>query len=156
MNHRGSKYSPKFNLELNMEEKIQMKRIEARELIMQLLFQMSIHNDYSKEMIEKFVKSYEFENQKDYFDTTLELALQHMTNINKIIEENANNWKLDRISKVELAILRLAVTEIMYIDDIPESVSINEAVELSKKFGGNDSGKFVNGILGKVVKSKDE
>jgi N utilization substance protein B len=62
---------------------------------------------------------------------------------------SAENWKIERIAKVDLAILRLSIGEIMYMD-IPVSVSINEAVELAKKFGTDDSAKFINGVLGKV------
>ncbi len=129
-----------------------MKRTQARELLMQLLFQMSIHNDYSSEIIDKFKKNNDYEEQKEYFDMTLTSVIDHLNEIDGLIESSTENWKIERISKVELAIIRLAVAEIYYISEIPQSVSINEAVELGKKFAGDDSGKFVNGILGKIVR----
>ncbi len=133
-----------------------MKRKQARELLMQLLFQMNIHNDYGREIIKRFKDNYHFEEQNDYFDTTLEAALRHMQEINSSIEKSTEHWKIERISKVELAVIQLAVAEIFYITEIPQSVSINEAVELSKKFAGDESGKFVNGILGSIVRNKDK
>lgn len=133
-----------------------MKRTQARELLMQLLFQMSIHNDYSQEMAEKYQKEYPLEDQKEYFEFLIQSFIENKENVDKCIEKSAKHWKLDRISKVELAIIRLATTELLYMEEIPESVSINEAVELSKKFAAEESGKFVNGILGKVLRGKDE
>ena len=71
--------------------------------------------------------------------------------IDKKIDEVAAGWKTKRMGKVELAILRLAVYEMLYDDTIPEKVSVNEAVELAKKFGGNESPAFVNGVLAKFI-----
>jgi transcription antitermination protein NusB len=65
-------------------------------------------------------------------------------------------WKINRISKVDLSILRLSIYEISFMDDIPFNVSVNEAVELAKKYSGEDSGSFINGILGKVTKAQAE
>jgi len=133
----------------------QMKRKQARELLMQLLFQMNINNDYGSEIIERFKNNYQLEEQNEYFDSTLKAVLQHMQEINSLIEKSTENWKIERISKVELAVIRLSVAEILFISEIPQSVSINEAVELSKKFSGEESGKFVNGILGSIVRKID-
>ena len=80
---------------------------------------------------------------------------EHLDEIDGVLANAAENWKIDRIAKVDLAVLRLSVTELMYFEQIPDSASINEAVELAKKYGGEDSGKFVNGILGRIVKEKD-
>lgn len=132
-----------------------MKRKQARELLMQLLFQMNINNDYGSEIIERFKNNYQLEEQNEYFDSTLKAVLQHMQEINSLIEKSTENWKIERISKVELAVIRLSVAEILFISEIPQSVSINEAVELSKKFSGEESGKFVNGILGSIVRKID-
>lgn len=133
-----------------------MKRSDARELLMQLLFQMSIHDDYSENIKDEFVANYQFKNQNEYFTDVFNQTITHINEIDSILNKNLNKWKLDRISKVELAILRLATAEILYIEEIPESVSINEAVDLAKKFGGNESGKFVNGILGKLVRDDEK
>ena len=85
---------------------------------------------------------------KNKFDKLMELK----ESIDKEIEEKAKGWTIGRMGKVELAIIRLAVYEIRYDDDIPTSVAINEAVELAKKFGQDDSPSFVNGVLAKFAK----
>jgi len=80
-------------------------------------------------------------------------TLENLERIDNIIREHATNWKLDRIALVDKNILRLAIHELLYRDDIPPAVTINEAVEIAKKFSTPRSGKFVNGILDKVKKS---
>lgn len=134
-----------------------MKRKEVRELLMQMLFQMSIHDDYGIEIKNKFIKEFMADSdQLDYFNKTYEIITHNMKEIDEKIDQCSSNWKIDRISKVELAVLRVAIGEILFIEDIPNSVSANEAVELAKKFGGNDSGKYVNGILGKILRANEE
>lgn len=133
-----------------------MRRTEARELFMQLLFQMEAQNDYSIDIKDKFIRQYlEGSNQLDYMNQMFELITDHLTDIDNRIEISSNNWKISRMAKVDLSILRLSTAEILYVNDIPDSASINEAVDLAKKYGGEDSGKFINGILGKVVKNKN-
>ncbi|MHB8927172.1 MAG: transcription antitermination factor NusB [Bacillota bacterium] len=86
-------------------------------------------------------------------------ALDHLTEIDKTISDRAREWRLERMANIDRNVLRLALYEMTYRDDIPVSVSINEAVELAKKFGTEDSGRFVNGILGTVargLKAEDE
>ena len=77
-----------------------------------------------------------------------------MQEIDSVISSNLKNWKLERISKVALAVLRLAIYEMSFVDEVPVSVSINEAVELCKKFAIKEDAAFVNGILGTVAKSE--
>ena len=97
-----------------------------------------------------------FENQEEdrtYYAFAEELALGTIDNIeviDKHISEHANNWTFDRIAKVDLAILRLAIYELLYRTDIPPIVSINEAIDLSKVFSNPDSKRFINGILDKM------
>ena len=97
-----------------------------------------------------------FENQEEdraYYAFAEELALGTIENIeviNKEIDEHANNWTFDRIAKVDLAILRLAIYELLFRTDIPPIVSINEAIDLSKVFSTPDSKRFINGILDKM------
>lgn len=134
-----------------------MRRTQARELLMQMLFQMEVQNDYS-DSIKKRVSEENLEesNQKDYFEEMYGLITLHLPEIDQQIVEYSNNWKINRLAKVDLAILRLSIAELLYRMDIPDSVSINEAVDLAKKFGGDDSGKFVNGVLGKIVRGKQK
>nr|WP_315019663.1 transcription antitermination factor NusB [uncultured Aminipila sp.] len=129
-----------------------MNRNEARELMMQLLFQMEAQNEYNVEIKEKFLQDKgDLRIQKHYIDQLLDNILEHKDEIDHTLEESSVNWKINRMSKVDFAISRLAVAELLYMDDIPTSVSINEAIILAKKFGTDDSSKFINGILGKVA-----
>ena len=133
-----------------------MRRTEARELFMQLLFQMEVQNDYSQEIREKFIQEHmKDSNQLEYFNRLFAAAAGNLPEIDERLEACSENWKISRMAKVDLAILRLSAAEILYLEDVPDSASINEAVDMAKKFGGDDSGKFINGILGKVVRSKD-
>jgi len=133
-----------------------MRRTEARELLMQLMFQMEIQNDYSLVHKDKFIKEYmEGSNQLEYFNHLYETIIRKLADIDEKLEFFSENWKISRMAKVDLAILRLSIAEILYIDDVPDSASINEAVDMAKKFSGDDSGKFINGILGKVARSKN-
>ena len=84
---------------------------------------------------------------------TLEAVQEHHEEIDRIINDNLDNWSFERIAKADLAILRTAVAEMLYVESIPVSVSINEAVELAKKYGDERSYKFVNSVLGKIAKS---
>ena len=78
-----------------------------------------------------------------------------MESINNAISSKLKKWSIDRLSKVDLSILQLAVFEILYIDDIPSKVSVNEAVNLAKKYGENNSPSFINGVLGSILKSDE-
>lgn len=133
-----------------------LNRSNTREQLMQLLFQMEVQGDFSDKEKEHYIDTYlDSHSEIEYFDSVYKLTLKNKTDIDNKIKEHSVNWKFDRISKVDLSIMRLALAEILYFDDIPDSVSINEAVELAKKFGGENSGKFINGILGEITRSKD-
>ncbi|MDD6571044.1 MAG: transcription antitermination factor NusB [Thermoflexaceae bacterium] len=92
------------------------------------------------------------EEEKNYINGKVSSTREKLEEIDKMISEKASGWNLDRIGKVELTILRLAVYEMIFDETIPESVAINEAVELAKKFGGDDSFSFINGVLSKFTK----
>ena len=91
------------------------------------------------------------EEDKKYLTGKVDAILSHLESIDAEINDKSVGWKTSRMAKVDLAILRLAVYEIRYEEDIPEKVSINEAVELAKKYGTDDSSSFVNGVLAKFV-----
>ncbi len=133
-----------------------MKRSEARELVMQLLYQMNIQKDYGDAIKERFVLEYlPKSNQTAYFDDSLSTVLNNLEQIDQEIEACSDNWKINRIDQVDLAILRLSIAELLFMENIPDSASINEAVELAKKYGGSNSGKFINGVLGKISRGKN-
>lgn len=108
--------------------------------------------DLSKELLD--LSDGEFE--KVLTDRIINGITENRKDIDEIIQECAPDWPIDKISKVDLIILRVAVFEVLYCDDIPDKVVIDEAVELAKEFGGDTSGKFINGVLGTVVEIKEK
>lgn len=136
-----------------MEER--MGRRELRENIFNLLF-MTEFNDSGDMAVQEelYFQGMQDLKEKDrkYMQEKYEKILEKRTQIDERLNTVSQGWKTTRMGKVDLAILRLAVYEIQYDEDVPAGVAINEAVELAKKFGGNDSPSFINGILGKLVK----
>lgn len=96
------------------------------------------------------------DDEKEYVEQVVRGVIEKLNDIDNIILKNLKNWNISRIAKIDLAILRLAIFEIKYIDNIPVKVSANEAVELAKTYGNLDSKSFVNGLLAKVIKEKEE
>ena len=132
-----------------------MKRSQARELAMQLLFSMEARNDFSPECKDAFLEFYPLENQKNYVNSVYGAFADHMEEVDAAIEANAEHWHKDRIAKVDLAVLRVAIAEMTFAEDpMPEGVAINEAVNIAKKFGSEESGRFVNGVLGNYSRSR--
>ena len=132
-----------------------MSRKIAREHCMKALFQMSIQNDYDiNKVVEDIHEEALEDKQKEYLNHVLAEVIIHLKDIDEIIEEYSKGWKINRISKVDLATLRLAFGEILYIDEVPYAVAINEAIELARKYNSEESAAFVNGILGKYVEDK--
>ena len=133
-----------------------MKRSQARELAMQMLFSMEARNDFSPECKDAFLAYYPPENQKAYVNGVYNAFADHMEEVDACIEANAKHWHKDRLAKVDLAVLRVAIAEICFLEEpTPEGVAINEAVTLAKTFGSEESGKFVNGILGNFSRSRN-
>ena len=91
-------------------------------------------------------------DDKKYINDVVTACFENIAFVDEKISDNLTNWKIDRLSKVDLSILRLATTEIMYIDSIPEKVSVNEAVNIAKIFGDDNSPLFINGVLSGIVK----
>ncbi len=132
-----------------------MKRREAREQAFILIFERSINHDTVDEIIDTAEMSSEI--RIDAFTEKLARgAEQKEALLDGYIEKNIRGWKMSRLSKVSLALLRMAIYEILFESDIPVSVSINEAVDLAKKYGGGDDAPFINGVLGSVAKAVEE
>ncbi len=129
-----------------------MTRKEAREEAFILIFE-KIFNDAEPAEILEIAAEVRDLVPDDYINQVFLGVYDKKEELDALIEEKAIGWKIGRISKTSLAILRLAIFEIKYIDSIPESVSINEAVELCKKYATKDDASFVNGILASVVKA---
>lgn len=94
-------------------------------------------------------------DEKEYFDTVIAGISENKELIDKMILAKLKNWSIERIFKIDLAILRLAVYEINFMDGIPPKVAVNEAVELAKKYGNDASSNFVNGVLREILKDKE-
>lgn len=132
------------------------KRVEERENMMQMMYQMNVQGDYSREAYDSFLQmQMSEESVSDYTVQVYGAFAANMEEIDRIIGENSNKWKIDRMPVVDLSILRLALTEIRYIESVPVSVSINEAVNLAKKFSTDKSASFINGVLGNIVKNTE-
>lgn len=132
-----------------------MKRREARECAFSLLFQIDFWNeDEIENQVELYFEDYPEQIDEMNLKFIKEEALGAYTKksiIDKAIGEYSKDWAVSRIARVDLAILRLATYEIFYNSSIPAGVSVNEAIELAKKYGSDSSPSFINGILGKVV-----
>jgi N utilization substance protein B len=144
-----------------------MSRRIAREYAIQFLFSLDFNkaDDVEKQLEEFLLHTQEFKEEeapalnkgsKSYTLDVVKGTMQHMEEIDKLIEFHTTGWKKERIARVDLAIIRLAIYEIVFNNEVPDSVAANEAIELAKKFSTEESGSFVNGILGKIIRGKDE
>ncbi len=132
-----------------------MGRRAAREIAMKLIYQLEIQKESREEQIRQTLEQETLsENDTNYITDVVEGVFKNLEHIDKTIELYSKGWKLARISKVDLSILRLSIYEVSYRNDIPFNVSINEAVELAKNYSGEESSSFINGILGKISKER--
>ncbi len=132
-----------------------MSRRELREQIFKLLFRVEFNRKEELAQQEAFFLTDDenriTEDESSQISRKFNRILEKMDEIDEAINEKAKGWSTDRMGKVDLTILRLAVYEIRYDDEIPAGVAINEAVELAKKFGQDSSSAFINGVLAKFV-----
>ncbi len=135
-----------------------MNRRKSREIAMKLLFEMSINKENYEDVIENFKEHTDVDLQDadmPYITKVLAGIHNNSKEIDKNIEKHLIKWKLNRLSKMNLAILRISTYEILFEEEIPDKVSVNEGIELAKKYGEDSSPAFINGILAKMIK-KDE
>ncbi|WP_067728109.1 transcription antitermination factor NusB [Oceanobacillus damuensis] len=125
-----------------------MKRHTAREKAFQILFQLDINDNEPQQAIEAFLES---EESDEFLKMLVEGVTEHREKIDSIISDNLENWTINRIASVERTILRIATFELHFIEEVPKNVSINEAVELGNTYGDDKSGKFINGVLSKII-----
>lgn len=136
-----------------------MNRRNARKNAFFLVFQMDFNKqDHFEEVKELFFDQQQQidESEKEFILKEAEGTKEHLEEIDQIISQKAKKWSKERMSKVDLAILRLAIYEIYFSNEIPYSVAVNEAVELAKKFSTEESPAFINGILGSIVSEKTQ
>ncbi len=132
-----------------------MSRVAAREVLMKLLYERDIAGEYHSESFKNLSEEFQLdENVEEYVKEILFSMDAEQGKIDDYIRKYAKGWSLERMARVDLAIIRLALYELLFMDDIPISVSINEAVELAKKYGNEKSSSFINGILGNFIRSE--
>ncbi len=126
-------------------------RRQARELAMQALFYMDMQNNASLKMLEHFCGNFHpSKKARPFFLKLVNGVLEAKSELDSLIERFSMNWKINRMSCVDRNVMRIAVYELLYCDDIPVKVSINEAVDVGKKFGTEGSGAFINGIMDSI------
>lgn len=128
-----------------------MNRKSEREQAFLIIFEKQLNNDDIEYIINNAIETGIYE-ENDFSKKEILGTFSNLQTIDDTISQNLKNWSISRLSKVSLAVLRLAVYEIIFEKEIPDSVSINEAVELAKKYGAEDDAKYVNGVLGSIVK----
>ena len=124
-----------------------MKRRTAREKALQSLFQIDVSDIEPNEAMQHALDGQESDA---FFEQLVYGVLENKEKIDEMIKRHLINWKLDRLANVDRAILRLSAYEMIFLDDIPVNVSMNEAIELAKQFGDDKSAKFVNGVLSNI------
>jgi N utilization substance protein B len=126
-------------------------RRRSRELAMQALFVMDIQNAFSKEMLEAFCGNFNPPgNTRLFLARLVDGVLGNRQYIDTLIERYSDHWKISRMAGVDRNVLRIAVFEMLYCSDVPQKVVINEAIDIGKKFGSEESGAFVNGIIDRI------
>lgn len=136
------------------------KRTRSREFSLQILYQMDITHDDCDLALENFWQSHQDEDisdeLKEFTSRLVKGTKEHLEQIDKNISQHATNWELERMAVIDRNILRMGGFELLFCEDIPPKVSINEAVDLAKKYSEADSGKFVNAILDKIKLEKEK
>ncbi|MFD2618346.1 transcription antitermination factor NusB [Terrilactibacillus laevilacticus] len=128
-----------------------MNRRQAREKAVQALFQITVGQADAEEAIRNVQEMETGSQSNPLFELLVHQTIHNMPHIDEQIKKHLINWQFDRIANIDKTILRLGTCELLYLDDIPSSVSLNEAVELAKRFGDEKTRKFVNGILSQIA-----
>lgn len=129
-----------------------MTRREAREQAFMVLFEKIFDEELTISEIVGIAKENELIKINNFAEALLKAVEDNYEEVDSVIEANLQDWTLSRLPKVSLAVLRLAVAEIKYVDEVPDGVAVNEAVELAKKYGTSVDASFINGVLGAVAK----
>lgn len=143
-----------------------MKRRVAREIAIQSLYQIEMNEVTPREAAENAIHEAENDNEAEisvaedkitpsFVYELVEGTHQYKAQIDEMLSDYLKGWQMDRLSRIDREVLRLAVYEMLYRPDVPPKVVVNEAIELAKHFGMEESGKFVNGVLGKMIKDLD-
>ena len=134
-----------------------MNRHLSRVITMQTLYEWDFRpNSDMAEIKKRNIDNYQEDADQEYIDLTIKGVQKKQKEIDKQIAQAAPEWPLEQIASIDKTILRIAIYEILYSNDVPPKVAINEAVELGKTFGGQNSSKFINGVLGTVYRSSSK
>ena len=129
-------------------------RRKGRELALQALYQIDLLRSFDEASLDSFFESfYSKESRDDFSLEVIRGVLLNIKELDELIEKYSENWKLARMPIVDRNILRMAIFELLHKEDIPVKVTMNEAIEIGKKFGSENTGSFVNGILDKIAKT---
>jgi len=129
------------------------KRRKARELVLKSLYSYEISNMQPDSILADFFSSSTLDAPSKIFASELyKKVLENMDSIDNMIKECVENWDIKRLAIIDKNVIRMGVCELLFFNDIPQKVSIDEAIELAKKYGAGDSGSFVNGILDHIAK----
>ena len=133
-----------------------MTRDKMREILMQLFFQAEAQKDMTDEAASDYINgNIKGGGNKEYAAAVYSAFTENKKDIDTELNKCSKHWAVDRMAKIDLAILRVAATEILFEEETPDAVAANEAVDLAKKFGTEKSPAFVNGVLGKLIKNKN-
>ena len=132
-----------------------MSRRSARELCMKVLYEMEIKNEFDRKVLLNNEEYQLIKSDKDsYIEHLIDAFLTNHQSVDEALEKHLTDWKLNRISKVDLSILRVAAVEILFIPEIDSNVSINEAIEITKSYSEEKSSKYINGVLDALASEK--
>ena len=131
-----------------------MSRRTERQKAVELLYEMTMQKEDESAFVVEYFEKYGIEREKvKYAEKLLRTYFEHKDDINTVISANTQKWKIERLGKIDASILRIATTEMLYFEDVPEAVSINEAVELAKIFSEEKGFKFINKVLRNIFEA---
>jgi len=130
-------------------------RSKAREVALCLLYQIEMSKADFQSALENYLENYPQEKEAvDFSSLLVQGTLKNTQVIDSLIKKHVKNWEIERMAAIDRNILRMACFELIFLDDVPPKVSINEAIELSKKYGDIESPRFINGVLDKIYKAE--
>ena len=131
-----------------------MTRKEAREWMMKVYYQLDIRSSFCEDQPEEFLDPEKCGGQYEYCRKLFALYLERREEYDRLIEKYSAGWKAGRLAKTDIAVLRLGCAEILDIPDVPDGAAVNEAVELAKRYGTENAPKYINGILGQIIREE--
>lgn len=127
----------------------------AREAALEVLYRLELVGDEPDEVIEEIIlRRNPSDEAEEYLRRLVDTALKHRAGVDGTVRRHLHRWRFERLRHLDRALLRLACAELLYFDDVPPKVTINEAVDIARKYGDDDSGRFVNGVLDGIYRER--